>query len=121
MTTDPKPLPDEPISRTIALIKQSSPNPNRPRLPEEVEIRLHDLERESASCYAGLEDASDKFRKIAATIAGGPDDDETRIATADDLKPIAEPKPEPPPEPAPTPTEPPEAEPPPEEKPKDDG
>jgi hypothetical protein len=90
----PDKLPDETLPRTATLVKNSAPNANRPRLSDEAEARLAPIEAESASCYAGIEDASDKFRKLAATIAGGdgadPDEEEDDRERYDEEDPTGE-------------------------------
>lgn len=40
----------------------------RPKLSEEAEMRLDDVERRSAACYGNMELISHRFRKLAKTI-----------------------------------------------------
>ncbi len=37
------------------IVDKSAPNPDRPRLPEEMEAQLHAIDKQSAAVYAELE------------------------------------------------------------------
>lgn len=63
-------------SRTKAIgeaVAKSAPNPDRPRLSEEFEKRLHDTDRERAACYAQIEDVSEQAKKVADELSSDPE------------------------------------------------
>ena len=49
------------LSRTRELVRRSAPKRDRPRLPEEYENQLHDIDREMAATYASMEDLEDRL------------------------------------------------------------
>jgi hypothetical protein len=70
---DGKRLPSRTIPRISALVARSRPNPDRPRLDEEVEKRLEPLEQETACTFAEMEEATFEINRAAAELA---DEDE---------------------------------------------
>jgi hypothetical protein len=63
-------LPDG-AGRVIALVERSAPNPDRPRLPEEWERQLVEIDAKSAACYASMEDLSDQLDRLAHEMDDG--------------------------------------------------
>jgi hypothetical protein len=61
----------EGASRVLALVERSAPDPDRPRLAEEWERQLADIDAKSAACYASMEDLSDRLDRVAAEIDDG--------------------------------------------------
>ena len=61
-------LPDNTQSRIALIVTNSMPNPYRPRLSEESEYRLNDIERRTAACYAEVEETVFKLRKMAKIL-----------------------------------------------------
>lgn len=66
---------DDTAKLVMLVAKRSRPNGTRPRMSEEVEARLDELEKKSAACYAELELAAHRAKKIARAVGG----DETII------------------------------------------
>ena len=64
-------LPDETLPRIKMLVENSAPNPNRPRLPEEAEQRLAEVERKTAKTYAEAEETTHRIFRLADQISGG--------------------------------------------------
>jgi len=58
-------LSDDTKVRVMTLVHRSMPNPYRPRLSEEREARLKDVEDRTAACYAGAEEIAFRLRRIA--------------------------------------------------------
>jgi hypothetical protein len=68
----------------VAITERSAPDPNRPKMDDETEKRLHRIEAESAACYADMEDATTRFLMLAQALEevdGVPDeiDEETSV------------------------------------------
>jgi len=64
-----KKLVSSPRARRIsAIVKRSAPDTSRPRLPDEMEKELECVDRDSAACYANLEDLSSRFADLAADL-----------------------------------------------------
>lgn len=53
-----------------AAVMRSMPNPNRPRLSAESEMRFADIEKRTAACYAESEELTDKLLEMAKVISG---------------------------------------------------
>lgn len=62
------PLSDQTQPRIRALVENSAPDPDRPRLSDEVERELEPTERQSAVCYADAENRTAKMRRLARDI-----------------------------------------------------
>ncbi len=71
-----KSLPDDMQGRIRTHVENSSPNPDRPRLPEDIERQLDEVERRTAACYAGMEELSFQVEQLVREIKNGPDGDE---------------------------------------------
>jgi hypothetical protein len=65
-------LSDDTNSRIVTLVENSLPNPARPRLGEERELRLADVEARSAACYASCEALTYKIHRLVKDIEKGP-------------------------------------------------
>ena len=65
---DASELPDETLPRIKILVERSAPDPDRPRLPEEVEHQLTEVESKSAACYADNENRVASLHKFAREI-----------------------------------------------------
>jgi hypothetical protein len=63
---------DNTNTRLLALVENSRPNPTRPRLSEERELRLADVEARSAACYASIEELTYKIHRLVKDIEKGP-------------------------------------------------
>lgn len=63
------PLSQDPIERTRQLVKRSAPNPYRPRLSDEEEIALAEIDRNAAACYAAIEDSTDRLDVAALRLS----------------------------------------------------
>ena len=63
-------LPVDPVARVRMIAERSVPDPDRPRLSEENERKLEDVERRSAVCYAESEELTHQLRVLASEIAG---------------------------------------------------
>jgi hypothetical protein len=61
-------LPASDAARVLALVERSAPDPERPRLGEEWEVMLADIDAKSAACYASMEDLSDRLDRLAVAI-----------------------------------------------------
>ena len=59
-------------SRLAAIVENSRPNPTRPRLSEERELRLADVEARSAACYASIEELTYSIQRLVKDIEKGP-------------------------------------------------
>jgi hypothetical protein len=59
---------DSTAAFVVQTAQRSRASATRPRMAEEVEARLDDVERKSAACYAELEHASFRLRRIADEI-----------------------------------------------------
>jgi len=68
-------LADDTNARIVALVENSAPDLNRPRLTPARELRLADVERRTAACYAGMEDLTYKVEKLTRDIEKGPPPD----------------------------------------------
>lgn len=87
----------EDTSRLVVLIAEKShSNGTRPRMADDVEARLDDLERRSASCYAELELATHRAGRLAEAIddedededdgPGEPDEEDSLVARIEELR-----------------------------------
>lgn len=65
---DPSRLPDQTRPRIQLLVERSAPDPTRTRLPPEIEERLNRVERESAACYADMENETFLIHRIAQKL-----------------------------------------------------
>lgn len=54
--------------RLTDLVEKSMPNPHRPRLPDDLEARLLDIDRKSAACYAQLEAVAGELEELELNI-----------------------------------------------------
>jgi hypothetical protein len=61
-------VPDETLPRIKILVERSAPNPERPRLPEDIELQLQEIETKSAACYADNENRVARLRKLSREI-----------------------------------------------------
>lgn len=61
-------LPDETQPRLRILVEQSAPDPDKPRIPEDLEHAFEPLERQSAACYASMEDRTFQLQKLADAL-----------------------------------------------------
>ena len=61
-------LPISISARVAALVEQSSPSLDRPRVNPKVDHDLECTERKNAACYASMEDASVRLRQLAVQI-----------------------------------------------------
>jgi hypothetical protein len=57
--------------RVIALVQRSAPDPTRPRLADEWETQLAEVEARSAGCYASMEDLSDRLDQFIQDLSDG--------------------------------------------------
>lgn len=67
-------LPTDAITRLGALVERSAPDPARPRLPEDQERALDEVERKSARCYSEAEELTYQLGRLAAQIDAEPGD-----------------------------------------------
>lgn len=67
-------LPEDTQGRLRLHVEHSSPNPDRPRLPDQVERLLAEVERRTAACYASMEELTFQVGKLVAEFQKGPDD-----------------------------------------------
>jgi len=74
----------EGAGRVMALVERSAPDPDRPRLSDEWERQLAEVDVKSAACYASMEDLSDQLDRLAADLGGGAVDDGVVVEQADD-------------------------------------
>lgn len=63
-----KRLPNSSRLRLTAIAERSASDPERPKMTPETELRLQQIEVESAACYANMEDATHRFYMIAQVI-----------------------------------------------------
>lgn len=61
----------EGAGRVMALVERSAPDPDRPRLSDEWERQLADIDAKSAACYASMEDLSDQLDRVARELDDG--------------------------------------------------
>lgn len=61
-------LADETLPRIKMLVENSASNPDRPRLSEEAEQRLAEVEAKSAQTYAEVEETTHRIFKLADQI-----------------------------------------------------
>lgn len=66
--TAAKDLPDQTQPRLRILVEQSAPDPHKPKIPEEIENAFEPVERQSAACYASMEDRTFQLQKIASEL-----------------------------------------------------
>jgi hypothetical protein len=66
--TSARNLPDETQPRIRILVEQSAPDPNKPKIPEEIESAFEPVERMSAACYASMEERTFQLQKLANEI-----------------------------------------------------
>jgi hypothetical protein len=59
----------EPVKRIRDAVRDSAPNPRRPRISPEFEEQFEDIDRESAACYAQFENLSDRFAQLAEDLS----------------------------------------------------
>lgn len=64
-------FPDETLTRIKLLVENSAPNPDRPRLSDEVEHRLAKVEADTAKTYAEAEEQTHRVFKLAEQISEG--------------------------------------------------
>jgi hypothetical protein len=64
--------PTDMSSRVAVIADRSRPDPDRPRLSEEMERRLEPTERASAACYAEAEELAYQIRRAAEDLAAEP-------------------------------------------------
>lgn len=57
-------FPTNPILRVVRIADRSLPNPDRPRLSEDLEKKLEPIERKSAQCYAEAEELTFQLRAV---------------------------------------------------------
>lgn len=69
-----KSLPDP--SRIRAMAERSAPDLSRPRLSEEHERALADVERRTAACYASMEELSYQIGNLTEELKRGPPGDD---------------------------------------------
>lgn len=62
-------FPTDPVLRVVRIADRSLPNPDRPRLSEDLEKRLEPVERKSAQCYAEAEELIYQLRAAAAEVS----------------------------------------------------
>lgn len=65
-------LPSKTLPRIVALVQRSQPSTERPRMAEDVEARLDHIERDTAACYASMEEVT--HQTLQAAKALGEDD-----------------------------------------------
>ena len=58
-------LPEETLPRIRALVAQSRPDPDRPRLTPELERRFAQVDAEAAACFAASENITDRILRLA--------------------------------------------------------
>lgn len=63
-------LPRDSVAHVRVIAERSAPDPNRPRLADEHERRLEDVERRSAACYAEAEELAHQMRILSANMMG---------------------------------------------------
>ena len=68
------------------LVRASMPNPDRPRLPDELEREFVDVDARSAAVYADLELAGVRVQQFLAAEGTGPADDGSAIPVAVDAE-----------------------------------
>jgi hypothetical protein len=68
---DPAVLPDDTSPRLRILVEHSAPDLERPMLSEESEKRLDRIERETAACYADMENDTFILHREAKRLRGG--------------------------------------------------
>lgn len=61
-------LPLDPVARAKVLVERSTPDERRPRLREEYERKLAEVEHKSAVCYAEAEELAHQLRCVTAEI-----------------------------------------------------
>jgi hypothetical protein len=71
-------LSDDTNVRIRMLVENSAPNPDRPRLDEEREKKLAEIESRSAACYASMEDLRFKIARLVRDIDKGPSEDDEK-------------------------------------------
>ena len=64
--------------RILAQLERSEPSRTRPRLSEERERELADIERRSAACYASMEELTYQVGKLTEEIKRGPPGDDDK-------------------------------------------
>jgi hypothetical protein len=64
-------LPTNPAARVRLIVDRSQPDPDRPRLSEELEKRLEPIERTTAQCYAEAEELTYQIRRAAEAVGNG--------------------------------------------------
>ncbi len=69
---------DETGQHVLQLVELSAPSTTRPRLTEERELELAQIERRTAGCYAQMENLTYKIGKLVADLEKGPPDDDQR-------------------------------------------
>lgn len=63
-----KPITERRKAITAAVAK-SAPNPDRPRISEEYERKLHDSDRARAACYAEMEEITEMLKDVADDLS----------------------------------------------------
>lgn len=63
-------MPDKTQPRLRVLVEKSSPDPDRPKINEEAERRLNEVERKTAACYASIEETTFQLHKLGKKLKG---------------------------------------------------
>jgi hypothetical protein len=74
---------DDTNYRIKTLVEHSAPSRTRPRLNDERELALEEVERVTAGCYAQMEDMKERVRRAREDILRGPPHDQQRKARED--------------------------------------
>lgn len=54
--------------RKAEIARRAQPNPNKPKLPEEVEKTLQPLDEKTAACYSESEEITYQWAELAALL-----------------------------------------------------
>lgn len=65
-------FPTNPILRVVRIAERSMPDPDRPRLSDELEKKLEPVERRTAQCYAEAEELTFQLRAATEYITNPP-------------------------------------------------
>ncbi len=62
-------FPTNPILRVVRIAERTLPDPDRPRLSDDLEKKLEPVERRAAQCYAEAEELTYQLRAVTQELA----------------------------------------------------
>lgn len=76
----------EGVARAAELVKRSQPKADRPKLPQEFENKLREVDAQMAETYASMEDITDRIERCVSRLSETENSvDAEEAATATDV------------------------------------